>query len=133
MLTGKHDNISVQDFGIDNITAADGLAVGTPSSFVGRIMEPLLDGIYTIEDDILFALLTSLRDSVGFELEPSALAGFPGPVSFFKDKKAADYLKSNNLKQAMNQSPHIVWSTGGSMVPADIKQDYYERGKEVLN
>lgn len=38
--------IAVQDLGSDNITAADGLAVGCASGFVGRAMEHLLDGLY---------------------------------------------------------------------------------------
>src|SRR5690606_37432965 len=40
--TGLHDRISVQDFGIYNITAADGMAVGRPSGFVGKAMQRLI-------------------------------------------------------------------------------------------
>ncbi len=45
--TGRHEQVSVQDFGIDNRTAADGLAVGRPSGFVSRAMQRLLDGATT--------------------------------------------------------------------------------------
>ena len=41
--TGLHDEVCVHDFGIDNVTAADGLAVGRPSGFVGRAMRRLVD------------------------------------------------------------------------------------------
>lgn len=131
MLTGKHNKISVQDFGIDNITAADGLAVGTPSALVGKLMENLLAGIYTIEDDILFNLLFSLKDNEDFELEPSALAGFPGVVRIFRDKNSKNYLIKNELNSSEQDLTHIVWATGGSMVPEEIKKEYYEKGKKV--
>ncbi len=52
--TGLHDDIAVQDLGIDNITAADGLAVGRASGFVGRAMERLLDGYYTMTDERMY-------------------------------------------------------------------------------
>ena len=49
-MTGLHNRICVQDFGIDNKTAADGLAVGRASKFVGQTIESFLSGIYTVED-----------------------------------------------------------------------------------
>jgi D-serine dehydratase len=49
--TGLHDEIAVQDLGIDNVTAADGLAVGRASGFVGRAMERLLDGFYAFRSE----------------------------------------------------------------------------------
>src|SRR5437867_3975174 len=76
--TGRHDEVSVQDFGIDNITAADGLAVGRPSGFAGKAMQRLIDGYYTVSDEELYRLLALLERTEGLQLEPSALAGVPG-------------------------------------------------------
>lgn len=44
LMTGMHDKVSVQDFGIDNLTDADGLAVGRASGFVGKTLENLISG-----------------------------------------------------------------------------------------
>lgn len=77
--TGLHDAISVQDIGIDNLTAADGLAVGRASGFVGRAMERLLDGLYTLDDQTMYDMLGWLAQEEGIRLEPSALAGMAGP------------------------------------------------------
>lgn len=57
LMTGLHEQISVQDVGIDNITDADGLAVGRPSGFVGKTIEPFLSGCYTVSDEQLFVFL----------------------------------------------------------------------------
>ncbi len=83
--TGLHDGIAVQDLGIDNLTAADGLAVGRASGFVGRAMERLLDGFYTVDDRTLYSLLGWLAQEEGIQLEPSALAGMAGPQQICTD------------------------------------------------
>ncbi|MEH6996496.1 D-serine ammonia-lyase, partial [Neobacillus drentensis] len=80
LMTGLHDKISVQDIGIDNVTDADGLAVGRPSGFVGKTIEPFLSGNYTVSDEQLYKLLKELVDTEGIHLEPSALAGMIGPI-----------------------------------------------------
>lgn len=132
MSTREHNKISVQDFGIDNVTIADGLAVGRASGFIGKVMEELLSGIYTVEDKQLYKSLSTLADTEGIYLEPSALAGISGIVKLFKTKEGAAYIRNNNLESKMEKSTHIAWATGGSMVPKNEMMKYYEVGKELL-
>lgn len=125
--TGLHDDISVQDIGIDNITAADGLAVGRASGFVGRAMEHLLDGFYTLSDAEMYDLLGLLNRHEGIRLEPSALAGMPGPA---RVSISADYLKDHHLSaEKMHNATHLVWATGGGMVPAEEMEKYLATAK----
>lgn len=120
--TQLHDGISVQEVGIDNITAADGLAVGRASGFVGRAMERLIDGYYTIDDQELYNLLSLLNKEEGIQLEPSALAGMTGAIHV---SQAKDYLQGLSLdSQKMHNATHLVWATGGGMVPTDEMQKY---------
>lgn len=130
MYTGLHDGISVQDLGIDNKTCADGLAVGRPSAFVGQVMEPLLSGIYTVADDDLYRLLALMHDSEGIDLEPSALAGAPGIANILTEGKA--YLEHHGLTDKPEKATHIIWATGGNMVPGEAHLDYYQKGKNLL-
>jgi len=115
ILTGLHDGIAVQDIGIDNITAADGLAVGRASGFVGRAMERLLDGFYTISDQRMYNLLGLLNKVEAIQLEPSALAGMLGPIVLANND---EYLKRMNMSnEKLARATHLVWATGGGMVP----------------
>lgn len=125
LATGLHDAICVQDFGIDNHTAADGLAVGRPSRFVGRAVAPFLSGSYTVTDERLYRLLKDMADTENIRLEPSALAGVPG-MGLICAGAGQSYAQAHGLDLA--NATHIAWATGGRMVPADIWQDYYHKG-----
>ena len=128
---GLHDEVSVQDFGIDNVTAADGLAVGRASGFVGKAMQRLLDGFYTVSDEEMYSLLALMERSEGMRLEPSALAGVPGIARVQADQQG--YLARAGLdQQAMSNATHLVWATGGNMVPADEMDAYLAKGRELL-
>ncbi|GIA41078.1 D-serine dehydratase [Vibrio cholerae] len=120
--TGLHDAISVQDIGIDNITAADGLAVGRASGFVGRAMEKLLDGYLTISDERMYRLLGQLNEAENIQLEPSALAGMIGPIVVTKSVEYRARMQFDDT--VMGNATHLVWATGGGMVPAEEMDSY---------
>ncbi|WP_370017048.1 D-serine ammonia-lyase [Peribacillus sp. B2I2] len=127
LMTGLHDKVSVQEFGIDNKTEADGLAVGRPSALVSSMMTTMLSGSYTIEDKRLFELLREMAETEGYYLEPSALAGAFGPIQLFSGPEERKYLRDQKLLDKMNQSTHIIWATGGSMVPKDMMDQYLSK------
>ncbi|MFC7394802.1 D-serine ammonia-lyase [Scopulibacillus cellulosilyticus] len=126
LMTGLHDQISVQDVGIDNVTDADGLAVGRPSGFVSKAIEPFLSGIYTVSDAHLYQLLKALVDTEDIRLEPSALAGMIGPIKLLCNQ--TDYLTKHHIIEKIDQGTHIIWDTGGSMVPEEMMNEYYRKG-----
>lgn len=124
--TGLHDGIAVQELGIDNVTAADGLAVGRASGFVGRAMQRLLDGVYTVDDQRLYNMLGWLAQEEAIKLEPSALAGMAGPQRVCA---SADYRKLQGLSEVqLNHATHLVWATGGGMVPDEEMAQYLAKG-----
>ena len=116
MATKYHNELSVNDFGVQNKTIADGLAVGRASGFVGKQMYDFMDGCYSLSDERMSALLKLLYDEEGIFLEPSALAGMYGPIMLSKKLGA------------LPKGYHLVWATGGSMVPEDERKKYYEQG-----
>ncbi|WP_318390103.1 D-serine ammonia-lyase [Enterobacter sp.] len=125
--TGLHDTIAVQDLGIDNLTAADGLAVGRASGFVGRAMERLLDGFYTLDDQTLYDMLGWLAQEENIRLEPSALAGMAGPQLACGD---SGYHQLQGLTaDRLRHATHLVWATGGGMVPEDEMAAYLAKGR----
>jgi len=127
--TGLHDEISVQDIGIDNITAADGLAVGRASGFVGRAMQRLLDGYYTISDQRMYHHLKIMDQLENIQLEPSALAGIIGPIVVSQNKRYQTRLQLDEL--AMQNATHLVWATGGSMVPKQEMNHYLNKAVSI--
>ncbi|WP_300410328.1 D-serine ammonia-lyase [Lagierella sp.] len=126
MATGKHSEICVQDIGLDGITLADGLAVGRPSGFVGKIMEDVLSGIFTIEDKYLFEYMRDLLETEKIFIEPSAASCFQGVGRLYDVEEFQRYLKNIEGLQEENIS-HIVWSTGGSLVPEALKKEYIDK------
>lgn len=110
MVTEKHHQISVQEIGLTNPTIADGLAVGTPSKFVGELMMPILDGIFTVTDEQLLQFMDTFYSIEGIKIEPSAAATLVG---------IHDVNTSSNT--------NILWLTGGGLVPQLEWEQYFKR------
>ncbi|MGR6562705.1 D-serine ammonia-lyase [Pediococcus pentosaceus] len=122
MMTGLNDQVSVYDAGIDGVTKADGLAVGRPSRIAGKMMDTLLYGIQTFDDQKMMKNVAELHDSENVDVEPSAASGF----TILDDVQA-------QLEQdySMENASHIVWATGGSMVPKNDMDQYVAEGHQV--
>ena len=120
VMSGRHDEISVRDIGLDNVTIADGLAVGRASKFIGKTVGHMVYGFYTVQDDELYKRLTKLWDEEKMKLEPSALAGMGGGYRLQEEDPD------------MTPGTHLVWSTGGDMVPDEVWRKDYEAGQALL-
>lgn len=123
MMTGLNDQISVYDVGIDGITKADGLAVGRPSRIAGKFMKTLLLGSATFPDEQMMAELARLYQTEKIKVEPSAASGF-AILKQCQEALASEYPLAN--------STHIVWSTGGAMVPSTDFARYLADGQAEL-
>lgn len=124
MATGRNQEISVQDIGLTGLTHADGLAVGRASGFVGNLMKPLLSGIFTMEDRVLYDYMRMLLKAEGIFVEPSACAAFDGPAKFQQDWVIGEYINTYNLGGKLADATHIAWATGGKLVPDEIRSEY---------
>lgn len=133
LTTGQYDKVSVKDFGIDGLTVADGLAVPRTSGFVSRVLENFFSGSYTLDDSETYTLLSALADKESIYLEPAALAGLPGPAYLLRSQAGRAYLAHHQLIDKMQHATHIAWATGGSMVPKEDMDEFYQNGCKVVD
>lgn len=136
LATGLGSAISVEDMGLDLKTEADGLAVGRSSQLVADYMETLLEGVATVSDEALFMYLKGLVDTENIWLEPSALAGFEGLIALARNAikrktNAVDSSIQPDITMSTVSPVHLIWATGGGMVPQMVKQAYYDYGSQV--
>lgn len=124
LATGLNQNISVQDVGLSGKTHADGLAVGRPSGFVGGIVRTLLSGAYTLEDDRLYDMMRALMECESIFIEPSACACLPAPSLLAGAPGMEAYLAAHGISAHMENATHVLWATGGRLVPEAVREEY---------
>jgi len=77
----------------------------------------------------LLHLLALLRESEKIALEPSALAGMVGIVRLHQGRCPS---RANNFSAREADATHVVWATGGGMVPPDELRRYSRLGKSLF-
>jgi D-serine dehydratase len=100
-------DVSVYDIGLGKGTIADGLACSSPSILAYEIMKTMLDGCFTIKDEHSLELTRLLYHTSGIKAEPSSCVTLGGVGKMTSDIK--------NIRNAT----HLVWLTGGSLVPEE--------------
>lgn len=124
LATGLNSKICVQDVGLTGKTHADGLAVGRPSGFVGSVVRALVSGEFTIEDYRLYDLMRALLNTEDIFIEPSACACLPGSTMLAAAPGMDAYLTAHGLSGRMDNAAHVLWATGGRLVPEEIRNEY---------
>ncbi|NHN36119.1 D-serine ammonia-lyase [Pseudomaricurvus alcaniphilus] len=100
---------SVYQFGLDNHTIADGLAVPTASQLALDLIGARIDAVVAVPDDAMLDALRKVWGEAQLRLEPSAAAAFVALEPFI----AARAARGDRLEKAV----HVVWTTGGSLLP----------------
>ena len=119
MATKKYNDISIYDIGLDGRTIADGLAVGRASSFVCDTMKDLVSGSFTVTDEAMEDYCKAVKETEKVILEPSACAGVHGIMHLQDTEEFRQYISDNNLEDCMVNSTHIIWATGGGLLPQE--------------
>lgn len=128
---GLQRPVSVYDIGLDNRTEADGLAVGLASPLVAPLMQSLLSGIFTVDETQFYADAWRLEDTEGIYVEPSAATGLHGPGQVLDTPQGQVYLQRHGLELLLHDATHVIWSTGGSLVPESIREGFRQRGRQA--
>lgn len=120
LISGECEHIS--KYGLSGKTDADGLAVGAASKLVFDTVGRLIDGEVTVSDSRLAPLVRLVYDLEDLFIEPSAATSVAGLTELVKANKFGKL--SNDISSHLARSTHILWATGGGLVPEDERRKY---------
>jgi D-serine dehydratase len=86
---------------------------------VSRLVEPLLDACATVNDDELCTQVAALHHHHGLRLEPSATAGAGSLRQLLVSEDGRVLRETLRRTCAIDEAVHILWATGGSLIPDD--------------
>ncbi len=127
------EGISIYDAGQHNKTIADGLAVPQASELVYPLMRTRLAGMVVAADESMLVDLWQLKSIAGLKVEPSAAAAVSGPRALLSTEAGQQYLQANGLEPFMSTANHIVWTTGGALMPIDEFERLFAQGQQLAS
>jgi D-serine dehydratase len=112
LAVGEGAPVSVYDYGLDNDTIADGLAVPIASRLVLKAVGRSIDAAVAVTDRSMLIWVQRAWREAGLRLEPSAASGFAAAPLFRAAIEAAGSSWSGE-----GTPVQVVWATGGSLLP----------------
>ncbi|MFD1672697.1 D-serine ammonia-lyase [Agrilactobacillus yilanensis] len=122
--TATDDQPSVSDIGLDNQTIADDLTLPIASPFVNTVAQNLIFATTTLTDEDFLKYVGLLALNENILTEPAAAGGFGG---------LAQVLTHYNTQFNLADATHIIWTTGGRLVPKIQMAEYIKKGEGYLN
>lgn len=121
---------SVYDIGLSGLTDADGLAVSRASALVLEHVGSEIDAAVAIPDGDMLDWLRRTWGEATLKLEPSAAAGFAA-LQPFLDAVASCPAGPDTGKPWSNidNATHVVWTTGGNLVPEEVHRRYLDHAE----
>ena len=129
LASGKFENTSVTDVGLQMDTVADGLACASPSSVACRAIERLLFGIYTVTDDVMLKFVATLHEMEGSFAEPSSVAVFGGIARMSSHIQSCQEGDAAAVSYLLEKGTHVFWLTGGLFVPEKEREELIRKGR----
>jgi D-serine dehydratase len=111
LATSSAEPKSVYDYGCDNDTIADGLAVPRASRLVLSAVGGAIDAAVAVPDAAMVEWVRTAWSAADLRLEPSAAASLAAHESFMTSVATAPGWP--DLREAV----HLFWATGGSKLP----------------
>ena len=87
-------------------------------------MRTLLSGAYTLEDGRLYDMMRALMECESIFIEPSACACLPAPSLLAGAPGMEAYLAAHGISAHMENATHVLWATGGRLVPEAVREEY---------
>ena len=84
-----------------------------------------------MRDEKLYHYMKELMDTEDIFIEPSSCAAFEGPARLCRDAASRAFLDRMELTGRLDAGTHIVWATGGSLVPEAVRQEYRQKAQQA--